>query len=103
MSEFFPSARRRMSDGKGNWRHERYQLRPHDMQCHAATFASRSGAPVAMVSKLILRHANLPITQPYLGKVSGAGPSGGLIIFTAEMKNGGFLPGTTLCFALPNR
>jgi integrase len=45
-------------------------LRPHDLRRHAATFASRSGVPIELVSKIILRHANLSTTQRYLGKVS---------------------------------
>ena len=45
-------------------------LRPHDLRRHAATFASRSGTPIEIVSKVILRHANLQTTQLYLGKVS---------------------------------
>ena len=32
--------------------------------------ASRSGTPIEIVSKVILRHANLSTTQRYLGKVS---------------------------------
>jgi integrase/recombinase XerD len=45
-------------------------LRPHDLRPYAATYASRSGIPVEIVSKVILRHANLSTTQRYLGKVS---------------------------------
>jgi len=45
-------------------------LRPHDLRRHAATYASRSGVPIEIVSKIILRHANLATTQRYLGKVS---------------------------------
>ncbi len=45
-------------------------LRPHDFRRHAATYASRSGTPIEIVSKVILRHANLSTTQRYLGKVS---------------------------------
>ena len=45
-------------------------LRPHDLRRHAATYASRSGVPIEIVSKVILRHANLSTTQRYLGKVS---------------------------------
>ena len=45
-------------------------LRPHDLRRHAATYASRSGVPIEIVSKVILRHANLSTTQMYLGKVS---------------------------------
>ena len=45
-------------------------LRPHDLRRHAATYASRAGTPLEIVSKIILRHANLSTTQRYLGKVS---------------------------------
>ncbi len=46
------------------------EIRPHDLRRHAATYASRSGAPLEIVSKVILRHSNLSTTQRYLGKVS---------------------------------
>ncbi len=46
------------------------KLRPHDLRRHAATYASRSGTPIEIVSKVILRHANLSTTQRYLGKVN---------------------------------
>jgi integrase len=45
-------------------------LRPHDLRRHSATFAGRAGVPIEIVSKVILRHANLSTTQRYLGKVS---------------------------------
>ena len=45
-------------------------LKPHDLRRHATTYASRSGTPIEIVSKVILRHANLSTTQRYLGKVS---------------------------------
>jgi integrase len=45
-------------------------LKPHDLRRHAATYTSRSGTPIEIVSKVILRHANLSTTQRYLGKVS---------------------------------
>ena len=45
-------------------------VKTHDLRRHAATYASRSGAPIEIVSKVILRHANLSTTQRYLGKVS---------------------------------
>ena len=45
-------------------------LRPHDLRRHAATFASRSGVPLEIVSKIILRHSNISTTQIYLGKIS---------------------------------
>jgi len=35
-------------------------LRPHDLRRHSANFASRSGVPIEIVSKFILRHSNLP-------------------------------------------
>jgi len=43
---------------------------PHDLRRHAATYASRAGTPIEIVSKLILRHANLSTTQRYLGRIS---------------------------------
>jgi len=46
------------------------RIRPHDLRRHAATYASRAGVPIEIVSKVILRHANLSTTQMYLGKVS---------------------------------
>ena len=45
-------------------------IRPHDLRRHAATFASRSGTPIEIVSKVILRHSDLSTTQRYLGKVN---------------------------------
>ena len=45
-------------------------LRPHDLRRHAATFASRAGTPLEIVSKINLRHSNLSTTRIYLGKVS---------------------------------
>ena len=45
-------------------------LRPHDLRRHSATFASRAGVPIEIISKVILRHANLSTTKRYLGKVS---------------------------------
>ena len=47
-------------------------LRPHDLRRHAATQASRSGMPLELVSKILLRHADIATTQKYLGKVSVA-------------------------------
>jgi integrase/recombinase XerD len=46
------------------------QVRPHDLRRHAATYASRSGTPLEIVSKVLLRHSNLSTTQRYLGKIS---------------------------------
>ncbi len=46
-------------------------LRPHDLRRYAATYAGRSGVPLEIVSKVILRHSNLSTTtQMYLGKIS---------------------------------
>jgi len=47
-------------------------LKLHDLRRHAATYASRSGTPLEIVSKVLLRHANLSTTQIYLGKISNA-------------------------------
>lgn len=47
-----------------------HPLRPHDLRRHAATYASRSGVPIEIISKVILRHANLSTTERYLGKIS---------------------------------
>ncbi len=41
-------------------------LRPHDLRRHAATYASRTGTPLEIVSKVILRHADLTSTQRIL-------------------------------------
>lgn len=46
------------------------ELRPHDLRRYAATYASRSGTPIEIVSRVILRHADLSTTQRYLGKVN---------------------------------
>jgi integrase len=46
------------------------RLRSHDLRRHAATYASRAGTPIEIVSKVILRHANLATTQRYLGKIT---------------------------------
>lgn len=32
------------------------KLRPHDLRRHAATYASRAGVPIEIISKIILRH-----------------------------------------------
>jgi integrase/recombinase XerD len=45
-------------------------LKPHDLRRHAATYASRAGTPLEIVSKVILRHADLTTTQRYLGNVN---------------------------------
>ena len=44
-------------------------LRPHDLRRHAATYASRAGVPIEIISKIILRHSNLSTTQLYLGNL----------------------------------
>ena len=44
--------------------------RPHDLRRHSATFASRSGVPIEIISKVILRHADLSTTQMYLGTIN---------------------------------
>jgi len=46
------------------------RLNTHDLRRHSATFASRNGMPLEIISKVLLRHQNLKTTQVYLGKVS---------------------------------
>jgi integrase/recombinase XerD len=46
------------------------QITPHDLRRHSATYASRNGVPLEIVSKVILRHQDLKTTQMYLGRVS---------------------------------
>lgn len=48
----------------------RVELRSHDLRLQAAAYASGSGVPIGIVSKVILRHANLSITQRYPPKIS---------------------------------
>lgn len=44
-------------------------LKIHDLRRHSATYASRNGVPLEVISKVILRHQDLRTTQIYLGKV----------------------------------
>jgi integrase/recombinase XerD len=37
---------------------------------YSATYMSRNGVPLKIVSKIILRHQDIKTTQVYLGKVS---------------------------------
>jgi integrase len=46
------------------------QISPHDLRRHSATYASRNGVPLEIISKVILRHQDLKTTQVYLGRVS---------------------------------
>ncbi len=46
------------------------KISPHDLRRHSATYASRNGVPMEIISKVILRHQDLKTTQMYLGKVS---------------------------------
>jgi integrase len=43
---------------------------PHDFRRYSATYASRNGVPLEVVSKVILRHQDLKTTQVYLGKIT---------------------------------
>jgi len=45
-------------------------ITPHDLWRYSATYASRNGVPLEIVSKVILRHQDLKTTQVYLGKVT---------------------------------
>jgi integrase len=60
------------------------KLNPHDLRRHSATFASRNGVPIEIISKVLLRHQNLKTTQLYLGKVTDSEaqrPSAGWISY----------------------
>jgi integrase/recombinase XerD len=46
------------------------KISPHDLRRHSATYASRNGVPLKIISKIILRHQDLKTTQVYLGKIS---------------------------------
>ncbi|MBE0426695.1 MAG: site-specific integrase [Nitrospirae bacterium] len=46
------------------------KVSPHDLRRHSATYASRNGVPLEIISKVILRHQDVKTTQLYLGKVS---------------------------------
>jgi integrase/recombinase XerD len=46
------------------------KIAPHDLRRHSATYASRNGVPLEIISKVILRHQDLKTTQVYLGKIS---------------------------------
>ncbi len=46
------------------------KISPHDLRRHSATYASRNGVLLEIISKIILRHQDLKTTQMYLGKVS---------------------------------
>ena len=50
----------------------RLKVRPHDLRRHSATYASRNGVPLEVISKVLLRHQDLKTTQMYLGKISEA-------------------------------
>jgi integrase len=41
------------------------KIRPHDLMRHSAAYASRNGAPLEVISKIILRHQDLKTTQMY--------------------------------------
>ena len=46
------------------------KISPHDLRRHSATYASRNGVPLEIISKVLLRHQDLKTTQVYLGKIS---------------------------------
>jgi len=46
------------------------KISPHDFRRHSATYASRNGVPLEIVSKVLLRHHDLKTTQVYLGKIN---------------------------------
>ncbi len=48
------------------------KVSPHDLRRHSATYASRNGVPLEVISKVLLRHHDLKTTQVYLGKITDA-------------------------------
>jgi len=46
------------------------KISPHDFRRHSATYASRNGVPLEIISKVLLRHHDLKTTQVYLGKIN---------------------------------
>lgn len=46
------------------------KVAPHDLRRHSATYASRNGVPLEVISKVLLRHHDLKTTQVYLGKIT---------------------------------
>jgi integrase len=48
------------------------KIRPHDLRRHSATYASRNGIPLEVISKLHLGHHALKTSQVYLGRISEA-------------------------------
>jgi integrase len=48
------------------------KIRSHDLRHHSATYASRNGIPLEVISKVILRHQDLKTTQMYLGRITEA-------------------------------
>jgi hypothetical protein len=42
-------------------------LRLHDLRRQADTYASRSGTPIEIISKVVVHHLNLSTTQRHLG------------------------------------
>jgi integrase len=57
-------------------------LKPHDLLRHAAIYASRSGTPLEIVSKVLLRHSNLSLPKGIWGNSAMQRRCGGLTIFT---------------------
>jgi integrase len=73
-------------------------LRPHDLRRHAATYASRAGVPVEIISKVILRHSNLSPLSCTLEKSVIPKPCGGLKICMHKMIQGDPFPERSPCF-----
>ncbi len=46
------------------------KMSPHDFRRHSATYASRNGVPLEIISKVLLRHHDLKTTQIYVEKIN---------------------------------
>jgi len=68
------------------------KILPHDFRRHSATYASRNGVPLEIVSKVLLRHHDLKTIQIYLAKLTIPRRSGGGICFTGSRIDSVFGP-----------
>jgi hypothetical protein len=63
-------------------------LRPHDLRRHSASYASRSGTPLEIISKILLRHSNLSLPKFTWEKSAMLKRCAGLITCTGNATNG---------------
>ncbi|HSB05703.1 MAG TPA: site-specific integrase [Thermodesulfobacteriota bacterium] len=61
-------------------------LTPHDLRRYSATYASRNGVPLEIVSKVILQHQDLKTTRAYLGRVTESEAIRWMVDFSLEIE-----------------